>query len=376
MRLIRDVCISSWLALIYLLNFVRARSSELNSASSQTIAEIQWCKSTSCGTLTDKIFDGRYQIGTITKPNFDSTKEAVKNILVDYNYADCTNQSKTLFLNNLTKTEFSKKLYEIYYELRAPCAYEKHLLGALLTNYSYHDGRKKYNMKQGFPQFPSYDLLKAVLLKHDYPHLQFKDEAKQQRKRLYWLEFGVNKAYSVNITSIIMNQILKQSIDVYGFDSFYGLPENWLNNMPKGAFNANGQVPPVRKGIFIQKGLFNETLPGFLADPKTSCSNKGSSNILVGVNIDNDLYTGALYILNNLVPCMVEGTLLHFHEIFKPAKYHSDGKLIHFVIMDEMAALYDFLQNKGRGMILQILPYKNTFGASAVFRVIKTSQLL
>ena len=52
-----------------------------------------------------------------------------------------------------------------------------------------------------------------------------------------WLEFGVYRGRS------ICTFAEKTEHNVYGFDSFEGLPEIWDSNNPKGCFNLRGEIP-------------------------------------------------------------------------------------------------------------------------------------
>jgi len=81
-----------------------------------------------------------------------------------------------------------------------------------------------------------------------------------------------------------------------------------------GTFSLGGMQPPVRLNALLHKGLFHETLPQFLSasPPEERVS---------WVNLDMDLYQGALDVLRALTPrmrgggSMRNGTLLHFHEL-------------------------------------------------------------
>jgi hypothetical protein len=51
----------------------------------------------------------------------------------------------------------------------------------------------------------------------------------------------------------------------YGFDSFYGLQENWKGGwFSKNHFSLNGKSPKVNKNVKLIKGWFKNTLPIFL----------------------------------------------------------------------------------------------------------------
>ncbi len=73
-----------------------------------------------------------------------------------------------------------------------------------------------------------------------------------------WLEFGVASGRTINYISQFTSE------NVYGFDSFEGLPEKWRDNFDKGYFNMNGNMPNVNKNVVLIKGWFNETLEPFI----------------------------------------------------------------------------------------------------------------
>jgi len=72
-----------------------------------------------------------------------------------------------------------------------------------------------------------------------------------------FMEFGVFKGSTVNY---IADQINGQ---IFGFDSFEGLPEDWRESFEKGTFKVD-MLPRVRQNVTLIKGWFNESLPVFL----------------------------------------------------------------------------------------------------------------
>ena len=73
------------------------------------------------------------------------------------------------------------------------------------------------------------------------------------------LEFGVFSGRSVNH---IASQCKTQ---VFGFDSFQGLPERWRDGFPRGTFRVP-EPPRVLPYVTLVKGWFDESLPQFLAN--------------------------------------------------------------------------------------------------------------
>jgi hypothetical protein len=56
-------------------------------------------------------------------------------------------------------------------------------------------------------------------------------------KKQLWCEFGVFTGASVNLTAIGYNEI-----EVHGFDTFTGLPEDWVGHHGKGHFSQGGTL--------------------------------------------------------------------------------------------------------------------------------------
>ena len=100
-----------------------------------------------------------------------------------------------------------------------------------------------------------------------------------------WLDMGVFRALSTNVTALSLSSSGPDAVVVDGFDTFRGLPEPWLKRAHKtgpvnfyfqaGAFSwaehaaANGlrdaPTPPTLPRVRLHAGLFRETLPRFLA---------------------------------------------------------------------------------------------------------------
>tara|TARA_S200000501_G_C20746834_1_gene709869 strand:- start:232 stop:912 length:681 start_codon:yes stop_codon:yes gene_type:complete len=132
-----------------------------------------------------------------------------------------------------------------------------------------------------------------------------------------WLEFGVWVGTSINLIANIMHHMNKGYKTVYGFDSFEGLPEDWVDpetgsvqdEGKKGHFNLHGRFPNKQfDNIEFVKGWFDESLPSFLKD-------KGDQKIAL-LHIDSDLYSSANTIFENLSDRIVPGTVIMFDEFY------------------------------------------------------------
>ena len=116
------------------------------------------------------------------------------------------------------------------------------------------------------------------------------------------LEFGVEKGLSITCLG------QSTSRDVHGFDSFRGLPEDWAGTAEtRGAFDRNGKLPKVPKNVALHVGLFDATLPAFLAT-----TDKNAALI----HVDCDIYSSTRTIFELLGPRIVSGTVIVFDEYF------------------------------------------------------------
>jgi len=99
------------------------------------------------------------------------------------------------------------------------------------------------------------------------------------------LEFGVFEGYSIKqFASLNAHKESK----FYGFDSFEGLPEDWIRNLKKREFDVNGNLPSVDdKRVTFIKGWFQNTLSNFLADEDL--------NETLFVHYDADIFSATLY---------------------------------------------------------------------------------
>jgi|AntDeeMinimDraft_6_1070357.scaffolds.fasta_scaffold00989_6 hypothetical protein len=157
--------------------------------------------------------------------------------------------------------------------------------------------------------------------------LVVKDKGKQRNRKTHLeyalaktcipgsvLEFGVFQGTTINIISQYF-----QDETVWGFDSFEGLPEDWLTtndrvDWPKGHFKVNN-LPIVNNNVKLVKGWFDQTLPLWAANHKQP---------IKFLHIDCDLYSSAYTVLTLLNEQIVPGTVIVFDELYrwdKPKRY-------------------------------------------------------
>lgn len=127
------------------------------------------------------------------------------------------------------------------------------------------------------------------------------DDTVLQGPNLLWLEFGVWKGGSINYISRFTEQ------QVYGFDSFQGLPEDWRTNFNKGTFDLGGALPRVSENVELIPGWFSDTLPEFLQ--------KHKQKQISFVHLDADLYSSTKFVLSSIALCLCNDAVLVFDEL-------------------------------------------------------------
>ncbi|SMD21442.1 class I SAM-dependent methyltransferase [Lentzea albidocapillata] len=114
------------------------------------------------------------------------------------------------------------------------------------------------------------------------------------------LEFGV---YTGTTLKIMANASADR--EIYGFDSFTGLPEDWRTGFSAGAFGVE-QLPEV-PGAELIAGWFDETLPGFVAE---------HAGPVAFLHVDCDLYSSTKTVLEHIGPRLRAGSVVLFDEYF------------------------------------------------------------
>lgn len=119
------------------------------------------------------------------------------------------------------------------------------------------------------------------------------------------LEFGVADGTTLRIIVQALVSSDETHRDVFGFDVFSGLPETWRTGFPAGEF-AQETLPKV-PGAQLVPGLFEDTLPGFLA---------AHSDPVAFVHLDADLYSSTKTVLGLLGDRLKPGSVIVFDEFF------------------------------------------------------------
>jgi predicted O-methyltransferase YrrM len=165
-----------------------------------------------------------------------------------------------------------------------------------------HDEVERLRASQAFDDEPS-DLARARHLRTATTHIQIPG---------LWLEFGVSIGTS---TATLAECAAAVDSRLYGFDSFEGLPEEWVvsddETWSKGAFT--GRPSEVPDNVELVAGLFQDTLPGFLE------THPGQ---VAFAHIDCDLYSSTNCVFSAIRDRLAVGTVLVFDEIFNYDRYY------------------------------------------------------
>jgi hypothetical protein len=138
-----------------------------------------------------------------------------------------------------------------------------------------------------------------------------------------WLEFGVSTGESIKVITAETQAM------VFGFDTFEGLPEDWVlrNNCSEGLpedwvlgdnfktwtrGSFRGEPNFTRNNMTLVKGQFADTLPLFLDN---------HPGPIAFAHIDCDLYSSTRSVLRGLKDRLVAGTVIVFDELFNYPNY-------------------------------------------------------
>lgn len=141
-------------------------------------------------------------------------------------------------------------------------------------------------------------------------------------QRVLYLEFGVGGGGSMRYWAKVLRN---PDSELHGFDSFEGLPGDWILTHPAGHFSRGGELPEIDDPrVRLHPGWFRETLPQF---------DWPSGWDRLVANFDADLYSSTREALAFIAPHVTRGTILYFDEFNHRA--------------DELRAFDEFLSDTG-----------------------------
>ncbi|MDD9746545.1 MULTISPECIES: class I SAM-dependent methyltransferase [Marinovum] len=139
-------------------------------------------------------------------------------------------------------------------------------------------------------------------------------------RRLY-AEFGVWRGHGINLFARMLEP---EGGHVTGFDSFEGLEEDWTGHSrggEAGRYNLDGVLPEVRSNVTLVKGWVQDTVPGWLVQ-------QGETPFALA-HFDMDTYTPTAFVLAQIRPRLVAGSVLLFDELYGyPGWRHHEYKAL------------------------------------------------
>lgn len=152
------------------------------------------------------------------------------------------------------------------------------------------------------------------------------------------LEFGVCTGSSMKIIKRELNKKHKK-YEVFGFDSFVGLPEDWPGTgLKKGYFSTQGNIPDIKDVKFF-KGWFKDTIPEYLKIAKD----------IALLHVDCDLYSSTIDVLYGIQAYIVPGTIIVFDDWFyeRDPKNNDSNQKAFYEWIDDCKKKYKFIDFPG-----------------------------
>ena len=125
-----------------------------------------------------------------------------------------------------------------------------------------------------------------------------------------YCEFGCFTGASLNhVLRVTSKDAFLKEKKIYGFDSFYGLKEDWIGTaeFEKGYFNLDGKMPQVKNNVILIKGWVQDTVNNFL---------KQNNPEICFAHMDLDTYESTKFVLSQIKPYLKKGSILLFNEFY------------------------------------------------------------
>ena len=181
--------------------------------------------------------------------------------------------------------------------------FKKYVLPTYIQNRSVYDFYKEEQIKNCYEHFKKF-FKTAVLLNSEKIRGHAINLAKDNDKdpNNFYLEFGVFSGTSINFFSKNINK------NIYGFDSFEGLKEDWLGtSVTKGTFDLKKKIPKLNINVIPISGWVQDTLPKFLDEKKPKIN---------FVHMDIDTYESSKFVLEKIKPFLIKGSIILFDELY------------------------------------------------------------
>ncbi len=157
------------------------------------------------------------------------------------------------------------------------------------------------------------------------------------------LEFGCYDGGSLNyFSSKLPNK------KFYGFDSFQGLPSDWMgHHAAKGTFNLNSKLPKVLENVELISGWFEESLPKFFS--------KHNNLDLALIHVDSDTYESAKSVLTHTKDLCKPGLFILFDEYFAYPNWQNGEFLAWQEFCSENSINYKYIAFASEQALIQIV---------------------
>jgi len=155
-------------------------------------------------------------------------------------------------------------------------------------------------------------------------------------------EFGVFSGKSIK-------EMLNHTKDrkIYGFDSFFGLPEDWRKEFKKGMFSTNGKCPDINDDrVSFVTGLFHKSLPHFLIN---------YTGEVALIHIDCDVYSSTKTVLRFMKKHIKSGVVIVFDEFITYDGFHLHEIKAWLEFAEENNIVYEYLYSSAEQTSLIIL---------------------
>ena len=166
---------------------------------------------------------------------------------------------------------------------------------------------------------------------------------KEYKNKELFLEFGVRAGTSIKLFSKILNNY---NIPIYGFDSFFGINENWFGtNRKKGEMSRDGKFPDFikPKNIIYEKGLVQDTLLNFL---------KNNNSLIRFIHMDLDTYQSSKFVLENVKHKLARNSFILFDQFYNcPGWENGEYKAFTEVFLKKEYDYIAFSKKGGRVLI-------------------------
>jgi len=208
----------------------------------------------------------------------------------------------------------------------------------IITKYNKQEISESYHY---FKKFFSSSVLfysKEELLSHA---LKTALENNKENLGLY-LEFGVRTGKSINFLS---NKY--PFIKFYGFDSFFGLSEDWVGkeSHPKNTFNLNGIPPTVNNNVELVIGEIKDTLHEFIINKKKKID---------FIHIDVDTYESTKLILNHVKTSLSKKAIIVFDELHNISGWRQgEFRALEEVFFDRKYKFVSFSNSTNAAIIIE-----------------------